>query len=221
MTPGDNIFLKLSDVLSSIRTCQVLDDFQSKLLPMHKKRFVIFIQPGAGAPVGDFIEDWKAKKLGGCTAELCEMVSSKYAMNFLVINTMTESEQTEANKGILKNNTVDVSSVKFIHDLNRAMLPLFGMNNFDYEEVHGRFAYKPKAYIFNAQGMLEQIINPLSTGMRLSPHEYMKQVTEALNEPRFFAYSRLGPPAPSAADIQQLQADIQQNNFSNMPQSKF
>lgn len=148
----------------------------------HKKGFVIFVQPGAKAPVGAFLKQWMDANLGGCTDEICAIGGNKVDFGQVVLNTMTPEEQESANKAVFDAKKVDVSGLSIVNDPERVLVDFLAIDAAEVKTVETRTAYMPQAWVFDAEGNLTDIIknNPKVNGAARESADYLKEVNAAV-----------------------------------------
>jgi hypothetical protein len=150
--------------------------------------FVIIFQAGAGAPVADFMTEWKQAGLAGCTGELvaCKTSLVDANVNVIVINTMTRNEQAVAHDAVKNAKNVDVSGMNFINDPEQLFFKLFDMmNNVDMSQVRDRVAYRPQAIVCDSSSKVLSVIRnePAKLGEPRDSADYIDQIKEALKKP--------------------------------------
>lgn len=121
------------------------------------KPFILIIQPGAGAPVSSFIEEWKKAGLAGCTDEICELSADDGILpNVVIINTMTPAEHLEA---ATKNARLvgPLKQICVINDPHQVLKDLLELNT---ATVNERSAYLPQGMIFGSDSEIQHIIRP-------------------------------------------------------------
>lgn len=156
MLINQNIIELLSGDSENQITLKLLDEINSR----RGKPFVIFFQPGAGAPVGNNLKEWRSEGLGGCLDELCQIVNLRYQLRSpIIINTMNLDEQFKVNASIISHANVDVSKITVINDPKGTLAEKLGA---DIVNIQERKAYKPAAWLFNGDGNLVHILTPAS-----------------------------------------------------------
>lgn len=147
--------------------------------------FAVVIQPGAGAPVSTYLDEWKMAKLAGCTGELCKLSELKgtVKVNIFVINTMTEKEQADI---LLGTNEQLISAVTdpdiiIINDPYKSFMGVLGLKT---QKVSDRVAYLPEAIVCDADGEVVNTIkyNDLTPGKVREPEIYVRSIVNALME---------------------------------------
>lgn len=141
--------------------------------------FVIFFQPGAGAPVQNFMSLWMAKNLGGCTGELCAI--SGLDIQRVVINSMSSNEQAAANAKILADKKTDVSKTPIFNDPDCVFATIFEIAS-ELKTVNERVAYLPCAVVCSCEGVVKasRENTPKISGQARDSKEYLDTILNSL-----------------------------------------
>ncbi|MFA6304063.1 MAG: hypothetical protein WC627_13160 [Legionella sp.] len=137
--------------------------------------FVIFFQPGAGAPVQNYISLWMSENLGGCTGELCAI--SGLDIQRVVINSMNANEQASANAKILVDKKTDVSNTPIFNDPDCVFAIIFEIAS-ELKTVNERVAYLPHAVVCSSEGVVMASIEntPKISGQARDSKEYLAEI---------------------------------------------